>query len=106
MSTILPKLSHVQRQGQYHYFRYPGTRRVRLQGVPNSAEYLVQYERLLAAAEQRKPAPTTSNRPARVAFLPTCSQWRGSRAKAEQSCGSFRPIRIIFGSSRGNATRG
>jgi hypothetical protein len=91
MSAILPKLSHVQRQGQYHYFRYPGTRRVRLQGVPNSAEYLVQYERLLAAAEQRKPAPTTSNRPARVAFLSGSVGWVAAQYLASNEFRSKAP---------------
>jgi integrase len=45
-------LKYVQRQGNYHYFRYPDAPRVRLLGAPGSSEYVEHYKQLLNVAEQ------------------------------------------------------
>jgi integrase len=45
-------LKYIQRQGKYHYFRYPDAPRVRMLGEPGSPEYVEQYKQLLNVAEQ------------------------------------------------------
>jgi integrase len=42
---------HIQRQGKYHYLRYKTAPRAKIEGVPASAEYKANYDRLLAEAK-------------------------------------------------------
>ena len=43
-------LKYVQSFGGYHYFRRRGQTRVRLPGIPGSAEFMAAYQSALAAA--------------------------------------------------------
>ena len=43
-------LKYVQSFGGYHYFRRRGQARVRLPGIPGSAEFMAAYQSALAAA--------------------------------------------------------
>jgi Meiotically up-regulated gene 113 len=55
MHIELTRHRYIQRLGDYHYFRFPGHRRVRLQGVPGSDEYFAHYAELMQRAG--KPLP-------------------------------------------------
>jgi integrase len=65
-------LKYVQRQANYHYFRFPGAKRVRLEGMPGSPEYMAQYELLLAST---RPVDKPAIVPARIGFLPSSVGW-------------------------------
>jgi integrase len=65
-------LRYIQRQGVYHYFRFPGMKNVRIDGLPGSPEYLAHYERLLVHV---RPMPVIEPPPAPVEYLPGSIGW-------------------------------
>jgi integrase len=75
------KLPHIQRlKTGYHYFRHRSGVSGRLPGREGSAEYIAQYEKLIAAAERRAPLPARADgRPVRVPFAPGTVAWVTAR---------------------------
>jgi integrase len=87
MSTApASKLAYVQRirlkngGGTYHYFRHRSGVSGRLPGREGSAEYIAQYEKLIAAAERRAPLPARADgRPIRLPFPVGSLGWTAAR---------------------------
>jgi hypothetical protein len=71
------KLPHIQRlKTGYHYFRHRSGVSGRLPGREGSAEYIAQYEKLVAAAERRAPLPPRADgRPVRLPFPVATLGW-------------------------------